>query len=249
MPETATTIPAWHVAGDWFDTCECNIPCPCPFGQPPSYGDCDGVLVWHVREGNCGDVRLDDLNVLMLASFVGNVWAEHSDAFAAVFPDERADGGQREAVQMIFGGQAGSWPAELVSMLAPETRGVETAPIEVEIDVGPSGSRSVHGPLGRPRQGVEPGRDGRGVVDHVRDLHVDVQGRGVLREPGDQFAEPVQVAHPFRAQSRRGRDADGVDRTRVDAEIPLADVEVLEHLDPAEAVIGQLHVQDGEVEP
>ena len=134
MAETAMAIPAWHAAGDWFDTCNCNIPCPCSFAQPPTYGECEGVLVWHVREGNYGDVRLDGLNVLMLGSFVGNVWAEHSDAFAAVFLDERADDTQREALQMIFGGRAGSWPAELVSMLAPEMRGMEVAPIEVEID-------------------------------------------------------------------------------------------------------------------
>ncbi|MEV0372714.1 DUF1326 domain-containing protein [Streptomyces sp. NPDC050636] len=134
MTESVTTVPAWHVAGDWFDTCKCDIPCPCSFAQPPTYGDCEGVLVWHIREGHYGDVRLDGLNVLMLASFVGNVWGEHSDAYAAVFLDERADDAQRAAMEMIFGGQAGSWPAELVAILGPEMRGMAVAPIEVEID-------------------------------------------------------------------------------------------------------------------
>lgn len=133
MAETTATIPGWHVAGDWFDTCKCTIPCPCSFAQPPTYGDCEGVLAWHIREGHYGDVRLDGLNVLMLGSWVGNVWGEHSDAYAAVFLDERADDDQRAALQMIFGGQAGSWPAELIGMLAPELRGMEYAPIEVEI--------------------------------------------------------------------------------------------------------------------
>lgn len=134
MSEAATAIPAWHVAGDWFDVCKCNIPCPCSYVQPPTYGDCDGVLVWHIREGNYGDVRLDGLNVLMLGSFVGNLWAEHSDAYGAVFLDERADEGQRGALQMIFGGQAGGWPAQLVATFGPEMQGMDTAPIEVEID-------------------------------------------------------------------------------------------------------------------
>ena len=26
-------IPHWHVEGDWFDVCKCNIPCPCEFAQ------------------------------------------------------------------------------------------------------------------------------------------------------------------------------------------------------------------------
>ena len=56
-------IPQWHVAGDWFDVCKCNVPCPCEFAQAPTYGDCEGILVWHVNEGNYGDVSLDGLNV------------------------------------------------------------------------------------------------------------------------------------------------------------------------------------------
>ena len=29
-------IPKWRVQGDWFDTCNCSIPCPCTFAQPPT---------------------------------------------------------------------------------------------------------------------------------------------------------------------------------------------------------------------
>src|SRR4051812_10953651 len=95
MSETTATVPRWHAAGDWFDTCKCNVPCPCSFAQLPTHGDCDGILAWHIREGRYGDVRLDGLNVLMVASFVGNIWAEHTDTYAAVFVDERADDPQR----------------------------------------------------------------------------------------------------------------------------------------------------------
>lgn len=134
MTDTTTAVPKWHAAGDWFDTCKCTIPCPCTFAQPPTYGDCEGVLAWHIRSGAYGDVPLDGLNVLMLASFVGNVWAEHSDAYGAVFVDERADEEQRRALQMIFGGQAGSWPAEMMTMFGAELRGMEFATVEVEVD-------------------------------------------------------------------------------------------------------------------
>lgn len=130
---TETTVPRWHATGDWFDVCKCTIPCPCSFAQPPTYGDCEGVLAWHIREGSYGDVRLDGLNVLMLASFTGNIWGDHSDEYAAVFVDDRADDAQREALQMIFGGEAGGWPAQLVGMFGPEMRGMEFAPIEFEI--------------------------------------------------------------------------------------------------------------------
>ena len=53
------TVPQWHLVGDWFDVCKCNVPCPCTFAQAPTYGDCEGVLAWHIREGRYRDVRLD----------------------------------------------------------------------------------------------------------------------------------------------------------------------------------------------
>ncbi|NXY93726.1 DUF1326 domain-containing protein [Streptomyces sp. BR123] len=133
MSAETVTVPKWRAVGDWFDTCRCHVPCPCTFAQLPTYGACDGVLAWHIREGRYGDVPLDGLNVLMLASFVGNVWAKHSEAYAAVFFDERADEPQREALRMIFSGQAGGWPARLGETLGAEMRGMDFAPIEMEV--------------------------------------------------------------------------------------------------------------------
>src|SRR5213075_2907897 len=43
-------VPNWRLAGDWFDICSCDIPCPCEFAQPPTGNHCQGVLAWHVRE-------------------------------------------------------------------------------------------------------------------------------------------------------------------------------------------------------
>jgi hypothetical protein len=124
-------VPQWHLVGDWFDVCNCTIPCPCTFAQAPSEGDCDGILAWHIGEGNYGDVRLDGLNVLAMGSFEGNIW-EGAKAAMGIFIDERADDAQREALQTIFGGQAGGWPGEFASTIA-EVRGIEYVPITFEI--------------------------------------------------------------------------------------------------------------------
>jgi len=48
------------------------------------------------------------------------------------FIDERANERQRGALQMIFGGRAGGWPAGFAALIT-EHRGVEFAPIEFEI--------------------------------------------------------------------------------------------------------------------
>lgn len=56
-------VPHWRLTGDWFDVCRCRVPCGCTFAQPPDEEQCDGILAWHVREGNYGEVTLDGLNV------------------------------------------------------------------------------------------------------------------------------------------------------------------------------------------
>ena len=126
-------VPEWRLKGDWFDVCKCTIPCPCTFAQPPSEGDCEGILAWHFREGTYGDVSLDGLSVVMLGAFEGNIWTgEAKNSVATFFVDERADDAQRGALRAIFLGEAGGWPGGFAELLE-EVRGFEPAPIEFEI--------------------------------------------------------------------------------------------------------------------
>jgi hypothetical protein len=126
------TVPEWHLAGDWFDICSCDIPCPCEFAQAPTNNACQGMLVWHVRKGRYGDVRLDGFNLLALAAFEGNIWAGEGKARMGLFIDERADQRQRDALQMIFGGEAGGWPAAFAANIG-EVLGIEFVPITFEV--------------------------------------------------------------------------------------------------------------------
>jgi hypothetical protein len=129
---TSTNIPSWKVSGDWFDVCKCSIPCPCTFAQAPSYGDCDGVMAYHVRSGQYGEASLDGLNVLGLAYFKGNIWAGETKASIGLFFDEKANPQQREALQMIFSGKAGGFMAEFAKLIE-NVRGTEYVPIRFEV--------------------------------------------------------------------------------------------------------------------
>jgi len=112
--------------------CKCNIPCPCTFAQAPSYGDCEGVLAYHINNGHYGQSSLDGLNALFLGSFKGNIWEGRTKATMAYFFDERANEQQREALQMIFTGKAGGFIAEFAKLVG-ENRGVNFAPIKFEV--------------------------------------------------------------------------------------------------------------------
>ena len=124
---------SWNVAGDWFDVCRCRVPCGCTFAQAPDEDQCDGILAWHIREGRYGDVDLDDLNVVAVASFTGNVWTGEGRPVMGIFIDEQADDSQRQALQTICAGEAGGWPAGFAAMV-DEVRGIEYAPIKFELD-------------------------------------------------------------------------------------------------------------------
>ena len=125
-------IPRWNLSGDWFDVCNCNIPCPCIFAQAPSYDDCEGVLAYRIKKGRYGEISLDGLSVLALSYFKGNIWAGDTKANIAVFFDERASEEQRDALNMIFTGKAGGFMGKFAKLIG-EVRGLEYASIKIEI--------------------------------------------------------------------------------------------------------------------
>jgi len=126
-------IPQWWMKGDWFDVCSCNIPCPCEFAQPPTNNHCDGVMAYHIREGEYGDARLDGLSVIAVLRFDGNFWTGEADVTFGIFIDERADERQREAIQKVFSGQAGGVPAMIADLMGEGGRWIEFVPITFEV--------------------------------------------------------------------------------------------------------------------
>jgi hypothetical protein len=123
----------WRIKGDFIDFCKCAVPCPCSWGRPPTEGDCEGVIAYRIREGNYGDVSLDGLNVAGIIGFEGNIWDDDVRADMGMIVDESADDSQREALQTIFGGEVGSWPAMFAENVLGKMLGLEFAPLELEI--------------------------------------------------------------------------------------------------------------------
>jgi hypothetical protein len=52
---------------------------------------CEGVLAYHIREGHYGDLRLDDLDVLAVGHFEGNLWTGEAKPALGFYLDDRAD--------------------------------------------------------------------------------------------------------------------------------------------------------------
>lgn len=113
----------WILQGSYFETCNCEIACPCVWLQPPTTGDCKLLVAWHIEKGQLNNQRLDDLNVAMACYSPGNM--KDGNWQAALYVDDRADDDQFDAIVQIFSGQQGGHPAILMSFVG-EVLGVST---------------------------------------------------------------------------------------------------------------------------
>ena len=129
---TDSSIPKWHISGDWFDVCSCDVPCPCIFAQSPTNGVCEGILAYHIKNGNYGQTQLTGLNVLAISYFKGNIWKGETKADFAIYFDETANEDQRNSLSMIFSGKAGGFMAEFAKVIG-EVRAVSYAPIKIGV--------------------------------------------------------------------------------------------------------------------
>ena len=118
---------SWKVAGSYFEACNCDVACPCVFLSPPTSGECTVLLTWHIDHGSFGEIVLDGLNAVLAAHSPGHML--HVKWKVALYVDERANQGQRDALTQIFSGQAGGHLAGLAPLIG-EVMGVKTAAIE-----------------------------------------------------------------------------------------------------------------------
>jgi hypothetical protein len=130
-----SNTPNWRITGDWFDNCSCAVACPCTFGQAPDNNLCEHVLFWHIREGHFGDVELNDLCIVQVGSFDGNLWDYDAAGRAGMIIDDRASDDQADAISEIFGGNVGGWWAENGKCFTrgKEFHGAERATFSFEI--------------------------------------------------------------------------------------------------------------------
>ncbi|MFU8788100.1 MAG: DUF1326 domain-containing protein [Methylobacter sp.] len=119
----------WRVQGGYFETCNCEIACPCVWLQSPTEGDCKLLVAWHVEQGHLDGLSLDGLNVAMACYAPGKMHDGHWQV--ALYVDERADDSQFDALVQIFGGRQGGHPSILMSFVS-EVLGVTKVKIDYQ---------------------------------------------------------------------------------------------------------------------
>ena len=124
---------AYRIAGRATELCSCNAPCPCAFGQAPTGGRCQALMVFDVQEGNADGVSLAGTKAVLAAEFPG-VWSKGNWTGALIL-DSKASQQQRDALQSILTGQMKGDAGQLAALIG-NFKGVATAPISISFAAG-----------------------------------------------------------------------------------------------------------------
>ena len=124
---------AWNLKGTYFETCSCDLMCPCnmSFDHGATYDYCRVTLVFNITEGEIEGTDVGGLKVAAIAD-TPKVMTEGNWKLG-MFIDEQASDEQMEKLIAVFGGQKGG-PMETLAPLVGEMVGVERAPIEIVED-------------------------------------------------------------------------------------------------------------------
>lgn len=121
----------WKLEGTYFETCNCDVACPCAFLSAPTEGECTVLVGWHIDNGSFGDVNLDGLNVALAVHSPGHMMDVKWQA--ALYLDKSASEEQTNVLTQIFTGQEGGHPSKIVTHVG-EVLGVKSIPIEYEAE-------------------------------------------------------------------------------------------------------------------
>ena len=119
----------WHLKGDYFENCNCEVLCPCIIGGGPAVpteGHCDVGFAFHIEDGDLNGVSLNDLSFVVIAYTPGIMGKGNWST--AVYIDRMADQQQREALGRILSGGMGG-PAERWMRLTGNFLGIKHVPI------------------------------------------------------------------------------------------------------------------------
>jgi hypothetical protein len=198
------TTPAWHVSGQYYETCNCDFVCPCLPGQMavrPTNGDCQFAMAFQIERGKYGAISLDGLGFIVLGRTPEEMGKGNWSV--GLVTDARATAEQRDAMTAIASGAAGGPMAALSGMIG-KFLGAESAPIAFDrkgsswsvkastfVDMAATGAKGLN-----PDAELQLTNTGHPAADtftlaHASKSHVHVLGLGwddVTGENNGQYA-------------------------------------------------------------
>jgi len=122
---------AWKLEGSYFETCSCDVICPCTasLSLGATKDRCKAVLVFRIKSGDVDGTDVSGLTVAAVAD-TPKVMTDGNWRLGVVI-DSAASDEQAEKLGAVFSGALGG-PMESLTPLVGENLGVERLPIEIE---------------------------------------------------------------------------------------------------------------------
>jgi len=124
--------PKWRLQLEQIQACNCAYGCPCQFNAYPTYGQCEGVNGYRVRNGRYDGTTMDGVR------FAAAVWfpkAMHEgNGLGAYAVDPRTTKAQRAALDAILSGTVGGGIFELMPQVIAKWLPMRVAKIEWHYD-------------------------------------------------------------------------------------------------------------------
>ena len=124
---------SWNLSGSYFETCSCDVICPCTasLSLGATKDRCKVVLVFNVKSGEVEGTDVSGLTVAAVAD-TPKVMSEGNWRLGVVIDADASDE-QAEKLGGVFSGALGG-PMEALGPLVGENLGMERQPIEVRED-------------------------------------------------------------------------------------------------------------------
>jgi hypothetical protein len=130
VPRLEEANMSWNLSGSYFETCSCDVICPCTASLTlgATKDRCNVVLVFNVKSGEVEGTDVSGLTVAAVAD-TPKVMSEGNWRLGVVIDADASDE-QAEKLGGVFSGALGG-PMEALGPLVGEDLGVERQPIEV----------------------------------------------------------------------------------------------------------------------
>lgn len=122
---------SYSVEGQLLEVCICNVICPCWVGGDPDEGYCDGMIGWHIDQGEIEGVNVSGCNFAMLLHSPGNVL--DGNWKVRLYVDEELSDEQQEGILNLWGGKLGGAITDLASLVG-EVASVEKTHIRFDVE-------------------------------------------------------------------------------------------------------------------
>lgn len=125
---------AWQISGEYMETCNCTLLCPCIWSNlaaQPTEGDCKVAVAMRIDQGAKDGIALDGLSFILMMHSPGAMGA--GNITAGLIVDDRASDAQVDAITAIATGAAGG-PLAALGPLVGQFVGVERRPIVFDVD-------------------------------------------------------------------------------------------------------------------